>query len=273
MRAEGKIWVVTGGGNGMGRELVLLLLRRGARVAAVDIREADLRQTAELAVAGDRLTTHVVDVTDRTAVEALPEAVMSAHGAVDGVINNAGIIQPFVPLNDLEHEAIDHVLDVNFRGCLYMVKAFLPVLLERPEGHLANVSSMGGFFPFPGQTLYGASKAAVKLMTEGLYAELIDTSVRVSVIMPGAVSTAISEHSGIEMPTTDSAGLPMTSPADAARIMLDGIERNRLYIYVGKDARLMNLAIRVAPRQAILLVQKQMKRFMPDSEQSEPSTP
>ena len=87
---------------------------------------------------------------------------------------------------------IERVLDVNLQGTLNMVTAFLPLLLERPEAHIANVSSMGGFFPFPGQTVYGASKAAVKLLTEGLYAELLDSQVRVSVIMPGAVSTSIS---------------------------------------------------------------------------------
>ena len=94
---------------------------------------------------------------------------------VDGLINNAGIVQPFVPFADLDQAAIDRVLDVNLMGTINMSRAFMPVLLSRPEAHLANVSSMGGFFPFPGQTLYGASKAGVKLLTEGLYAELLDT--------------------------------------------------------------------------------------------------
>jgi NAD(P)-dependent dehydrogenase (short-subunit alcohol dehydrogenase family) len=265
MQVTGKVWVVTGGGNGMGRQLVLLLLRRGARVAAVDVRPDGLTETVALAAAGERLSTHVVDITDRDAVDALPDQVIAAHGAVDGILNNAGIIQPFVPVNDLDRSAIQRVLDVNFTGTLNVVKAFLPVLLERPEAHIANVSSMGGFFPFPGQTIYGASKAAVKLLTEGLYAELLDTQVHVSVIMPGAVATSITENSGVSMGQVDasSSSMPMTSPEDAARIMVDGIERNKLHIYVGKDARLMSLAIRVAPRRAIAVVQKQMKKLMP----------
>ena len=73
-------------------------------------------------------------------------------GAVDGLIHCAGIIQPFVRLKDLDYEAIDRVFAVNWWGTLYLTKAFLPVLLARPEGHIVNVSSMGGFLPVPGQT-------------------------------------------------------------------------------------------------------------------------
>lgn len=266
MRVSGKVWVVTGGGSGMGRELVLQLLTAGGRVAAVDLRPDALQETAQLAAAGQRLSVHSVDVTDRSAVEALVHDVLAAHGGVDGLINNAGIIQPFVPVKDLGYDDIGRVLEVNLMGTMHMIKAFLPVMLERPEAHIANVSSMGGFFPFPGQSVYGASKAAVKLLTEGLYAELLDTRVGVSVIMPGAVNTAITENSGVATPMADAAsGMPMTSAVDAARIMIEGIEKDRLYIFVGKDARLMNLAIRIAPRRAIGVIQKKMKKLMPSA--------
>ena len=94
MKTQNKIIVVTGGGNGIGRELVLHLLNKGARVAALDISEAGLKETAELAGdKKDKLSLHVVNITDRAAVEALPEQVIAKHGAVDGVINVAGIIQ------------------------------------------------------------------------------------------------------------------------------------------------------------------------------------
>lgn len=198
MKFAGKIMVVTGGGNGIGRQVVLELLRRGAIVAAVDIRQESLDETATNAEAGERLTTHVVDITDRERTEALSDDVVAAHGAVDGSINVAGIIQPFVKLNELEYDIIERVINVNLYGTIHMVKAFLPRLMERPVAHVANVSSMGGFLPVPGQTIYGASKAAVKLMTEGLYAELLETNVAVSVIMPGAVGTDITGNSGVE---------------------------------------------------------------------------
>ena len=265
MELADKVLVVTGGGNGIGRQVVLELLRRGARVAAVDIREESLDETVELADAGDRLATFAVDITDRTATEAIPQKVIAAHSAVDGLINVAGIIQPFVRLKDLGYDVIERVINVNLYGTIHMVKAFLPHLLERPVGHVANVSSMGGFLPVPGQTIYGASKAAVKLMTEGLYAELLDTKVGVSVIMPGAVSTEITTNSGVDIPSMDSVDqsrIRTTSPEDAARIILDGIESDDLYIYVGRDSRMMSLMTRVAPRRATHLIYRQMKDLL-----------
>lgn len=267
MKVKDKVWVVTGAGSGMGRELALELLARGAQVAAVDRAPAGLAVLVTDAGVAGRLSTHVVDITDPVAVRALPEAVVKAHGAVDGLINNAGIIQPFVPVVDLDDDTIRRVLDVNLMGTLSMCRAFLPLLIARPEAHLANVASMGGFFPFPGQTIYGASKAAVRLLTEGLYAELLDTNVRVTVIFPGAVDTAITENSGVEQPgdpaneeQAEKARRMMTSPAVAAKAMLDGIERNKLHVHVGKDAKVMSLLIKIAPRPAIRMVKKAMDK-------------
>lgn len=267
MQVKDKVWVITGAGSGMGRELTLAVLGRGGRVAAVDRAEAALAALPGDTGAGDRLSCHVVDITDAAAVAALPDAVLASHGVVDGVINNAGIIQPFVPVVDLTDADIQRVLDVNLGGTLAVTRAFLPLLLERPEAHLANVASMGGFFPFPGQTIYGASKAAVKLLTEGLYAELLDTDVHVTVIFPGAVDTQITANSGVAMregtpEEKAKAEKMMTSAPDAARIMLDGIERNKLHVHVGRDAQVMSLLIKVAPRPAIRLVKKLMERQM-----------
>jgi short-subunit dehydrogenase len=262
-----KAFVVTGGGNGIGRELVLALLARGARVSAVDIRQDSLDSTAALAGAGERLHTAVVDITDRDATAALPEKVITALGAVDGLINNAGIIQPFVPFNDLGFSDIERVVDVNLYGTINMCKAFLPHLLKRPVAHLANVSSMGGFLPVPGQTLYGATKAAVKLMTEGLYAELLDTGVGVSVIMPGAIATNITENSGVAIPvgaaeSAEASNMRTTSPAEAARIIIDGIEDDQLHIFVGSDSLMMNVAVRISPKRSTHLIQRRMKDLL-----------
>ena len=266
MDMAGKVVVVTGGGNGIGQQVVLELLRRGARVAAVDIREESLNDTADIAGPGDWLATFVVDITDRAATEALPAQVIAAHGVVDGLINVAGIIQPFVKLNELEYDVIERVINVNLYGTIHMVKAFLPHLLKRPVAHVANVSSMGGFLPVPGQTIYGASKAAVKLMTEGLYAELLDTNVGVSVIFPGAVATEITSNSGVEIPgrvaNEEEMRARTTSPEEAARIILDGIEDDDLQIFVGRDSRMMNLFNRVSPRRSTHLIYKQMKDLL-----------
>ncbi len=266
MDIAGKVVVVTGGGNGIGQQVVLELLRRGAKVAAVDIREESLKDTVEIAGPGDWLATFVVDITDRTATEALPGQVIAAHGVVDGLINVAGIIQPFVKLNELDYVVIERVINVNLYGTIHMVKAFLPHLLVRPVAHVANVSSMGGFLPVPGQTIYGASKAAVKLMTEGLYAELLDTNVGVSVIFPGAVATEITSNSGVEIPGSipneEEMRARTTSAEDAARIILDGIEENEFQIFVGRDSRMMNVFNRVSPRRSTHLIYKQMKDLL-----------
>jgi len=266
MKVRDKILLVTGGGNGMGKEVVLEALRRGARVAAVDIRQDSLDAIAVLADAGDRLSTHVADVTDRGATEALPGAVIGAHGALDGMVHCAGIIQPFVRLNELEYDDIERVVNVNLYGTIHMVKAVLPELLKRPVAHLANVSSMGGYLPVPGQTIYGATKAGVKLMTEGLYAELLDTRVGVSVVFPGAVATDIASNSGVGAPggieSAEESDYPTTSPEDAARIILDGIEDDQFHIYVGRDARTMNLLNRVAPKRSTHVIYRQMRDLL-----------
>ncbi len=268
MKIAGKVFVLTGGGSGIGRELVLALLAKGAKVAALDIRKEGLEETLALVPQElqQNVSLHVLDVTDRAKVQALPAKIIKQHGAVDGLINNAGIIQPFVPFNDLDYAAIEHVLNVNLWGQIHMLKAFLPELLKRPEAHVANVSSMGGFFPFPGQTLYGASKAAVKLLTEGLYAELVDTNVGVSIIFPGAINTNISANSGVDMGAaaagSDGPSIPMTQPDAAANMILAAIEKNKFQAFVGTDSRVMNLLYRLRPKFAVGFIQKQMAKML-----------
>lgn len=268
MNVQGKTIVVTGGGNGMGRELTLRLLKKGARVAAVDINQVSLQETA--ALAGDhqgKLSTHVLNIMDRDAVSKLPEAVIQAHGAVDGVINNAGVIQRFVRVKDLDFKDIERVLDINFWGVVNVPKAFLPYLLKRPEACIVNVSSMGGFLPVPGQTAYGASKAAVKLFTEGLHSELLDTNVHVSVVFPGAIATNISANSGVtanfESSSSAPAKIKMTTPVAAAEIIVNGIEKNKYHILVGSDAKMMDFLTRLMPERAARLIYSQMRSLLP----------
>ena len=268
MKVQNIVIVVTGGGNGIGRELVLNLLAKGASVAAVDINKSALVETVELSGdKKDKLTIHIVNITDKEAVEALPNQIISQHGAVDGLINNAGIIQPFVRLKDLDYEAIERVMNVNFYGTLYMTKAFLPHLLTRPEAHITNISSMGGFLPVPGQTIYGASKAAVKLLTEGLNSELLSTNVRVTIVFPGAMATNIATNSGLgnslQMENRQGS-IKMLAPNKAAQIIIDGIERNRYRILVGSDATFMDFIYRLSPRHAAKFIYRQMKALLPE---------
>lgn len=157
MKLAGKLVALTGGGQGIGRELTLQLLQRGASVAAMDRSKAGLDETASLVPSDkkDKLGTFVVDVTDRAAVMQQPEIIQKHFGRpVDGIINNAGIIQPFVHIKDLDFETIDKVMNVNWNGTMNITKAFLPTLLSRPESHVCNISSMGGFMSFPGKLCF-----------------------------------------------------------------------------------------------------------------------
>ncbi len=261
MEIQGNVFVVTGGGNGIGREVVLGLLRRGARVAALDVRPEALAETASLAGAGERLSTHVVDLADRAAVAAFPALVVAAHGRVDGLLNVAGIIQRFVPFDDLTYDDVDKVLAVNLWGVIHTTKEFLPLLKQRPQACVVNVSSMGGFVPVPGQTVYGASKAAVKLLTEGLYAEMRGTPVAVTVVFPGAVATAIADNSGVTIAGADAAREQagrMTSAVAAADQIIDGVSRGSYRVVIGKDARMLDRISRLAPQRATDLVAKKM---------------
>lgn len=270
MKIQDKTFVVTGAGGGIGSELVLGILNRGGRVAAVDLKQEALDALKErVGEHSNKLSLHALSIANKDAVIELPESVTAAHGQVDGVINCAGIIQPFMKINDLEYDAIDRVMNVNFNGTLYMTKSFLPLLLERPEAHIVNVSSMGGFLPVPGQSIYGASKAAVKLMTEGLYAELLETPVHVSVVFPGATATNITKNSDVGSPTLETAGddakkvaARMLAPDKAAEIILNGVEANKAQIFTGSDSKMMNRLYRLSPVSATKLIAKQMKALL-----------
>lgn len=267
MILENKTVVVTGGGNGMGRELSLQLLTKGAKVAAVDINEAALKELTELAGnMSDRLSTHIADITDPERVTALPAEIIAKFGDIHVLLNNAGIVQPFIPVSDLEEASIRRIMEINFFGPLSMIRAFLPYLAEQDTAYIANVSSMGGFLPVPGQTIYGASKAAVKLLTEGLRAELSKTHIGVSVVFPGGVSTNITGNSGVKTPeikgNIGKAMSKLTTPQQAAKIMIRGIEKEKPRILVGRDAKLMDFLSRFFPKQAAKFMSNMMSKLM-----------
>ncbi|NPC96370.1 SDR family oxidoreductase [Nocardioides sp. zg-DK7169] len=264
MRISGNVFLVTGGGNGIGREVVLALRARGARVAAVDLSLDGLSETARLVGEDVRLTTHVPDVTDWDAVERVVADVVAAHGQLDGVLNVAGIIQPFVPVKDLERAVFEKVMAVNFWGVVNVTTAALPVLLTRPAASITNISSMGSFAAVPGQTAYGASKAAVTQFTAGLWAELRDTPVEVTVVMPGGVSTGIATHSGAERPGQDASDSPvdLTTPAEAARQIVAGTEKGSYRVVIGKDARLLDVLSRAMPRRANQFLARRMSSLL-----------
>lgn len=267
MKINGKVFVVTGGGDGLGRQLVLQLLARGAAVAAVDINREGLEKTRLLAEKlAEKMSLHTLDIADRTAVTALVDEVIAQQGCVDALINNAGIIHRFEPVSELKVEVIDRVINVNLHGVINMTRAFLPVLQQRPVAHIVNVSSMGGLFAFPNQTIYGASKAAVKLFSEGLLAELRGTPIHVTVAFPGAISTSLTHNCGAHSDKIDKANryFKGTPPHKAANKILYAIERNRFRVHIGIDSVMLSALYTILPTATILMVNKVMKLAMAD---------
>jgi short-subunit dehydrogenase len=265
MKLKDKTIIVTGGGNGLGRELVLQLLTKGSRVVAIDISDNALTETVRFS--GDyykMLKVYNLDITDRTKVINFADTIIKEVSSIDGIINNAGIIQPFKRVNDLDFGTIDKVMNVDFFGTLNLIKAFLPHLLERSEAFIVNVSSMGGLFPVPGQIIYGAAKSAVKLLTEGLQAELRNTPVKVTLICPGAIETDIKFNSGIEKESRGkdelkSAMIKPVKPSKAAETIINSVEKSKKKVLIGTDIKTLNMIQKLLPGLTSRLISKQME--------------
>lgn len=268
MILNNKTFIVTGGGNGMGRAIVLQLLERGAHVVAADINAQALDETAALSGSNSpHLTTSVINITDRSAVSAWAQSLCTSVSSIDGIINNAGIIQPFTTIETTDYDVARRLFDVNFWGMFNVTQAFLPHLFTRPEACIINISSMGGFLPVPGQAVYGASKAAVKLFTESLASELADTCINVTTVLPGALNTDIKKHSGIaaaNMPTDadDTLAGRALSPQKAAAVVVNAMEQGDETVCVGNDALSMYRLCRTNPQKAAQQVRAMMKHHL-----------
>ena len=274
----GKVAAVTGAGSGIGRAVALELVKRGARVAISDVDVEGLAGTAErVAATGGEAHRSQLDVGDRDAVEAYAAAVADHFGVVHQVYNNAGVAwaRPILETSVAEFE---RVLRVNLWGVIHGTLAFLPHLVASGDGHVVNVSSLNGFFAQPKMAHYCTSKFAVRGFTESVRADMVEAGlpVRVSVVHPGGVRTNIA-NSAIDV--AKDLGLPISDadekrrrayndkllrmdPARAARIIVDGVERNRPRILVGNDARAVDLLVRLAPSHAARLAALFEKRVI-----------
>jgi short-subunit dehydrogenase len=122
---------------------------------------------------------------------------------------------------------------------------------------------MGSYAPVPGQSLYGASKAALSALTAGLWSELQDTKIGVTTVFPGAIETNIAKNSGVKIEVSANASkIKMTKASVAAKLILDAVEKNKARVFIGKDAKLMNFLTRLNPLFAAKLIQKQMKDLL-----------
>jgi NADP-dependent 3-hydroxy acid dehydrogenase YdfG len=272
---NGKVAVVTGAGSGIGRALALELDRRGARVSGCDVDERGLKETA--AACTGQLHAAVVDMGDRDAVLDYAEQASAHFGAVNQVYNNAGIAFA-APVLESQWADYERVLRVNLHGVIHGTQAFLPHLVASGDGHVVNVSSLNGYFAQPNMSHYCASKFAVRGFTEALRAEMLldKLPVRVSVVHPGGVATSIADNAlqhardlGHEVNAEHEARtkvyrdkLLRLDAGQAARIIVDGVERNQPRIRVGSDAVAVDRLVRLLPGTAVRLAVAMERRLM-----------
>ena len=268
---SGKLAVVTGGGSGMGRELVRQLATQGCSVAACDWHPDAMAETASLARAdagsGVLVTSHACDVSDEAQVLRFRDELLGQHARdhVDLVFANAGIGGAGSFVND-SREEWEHTFAVDWWGVYHCARTFLPLLIASGDGVLVNTSSVNGLWAALGpgmpNTAYCAAKFAVRGFTEALIEDLRSNApqVRVAVVMPGHVGTDIIGNTlrahgkdpdqmliDISNDFRDKAPL---SAAQAATIILDGVRSGTWRILVGQDAAMIDERIRANPEAA-----------------------
>jgi NADP-dependent 3-hydroxy acid dehydrogenase YdfG len=272
-RVEGRVAVVTGAASGIGRETAKLLARRGCRVAIADVDEAGLDELArELGEAGRPCTRHVVDVADRERMAAFADEVVSEHGAVHILVNNAGVALGD-SLEELSWADLDWLIGINFRGVVHGCKFFLPHLRAQDEAHIVNLSSMFGFGGLPSQGPYCASKAAVRSISETLYGELAGSKVGITSVHPGGVRTNIVNNARFRVSQGrdraaeifERRGKP---PEEVATRIVRAIERNQLRLVICPEAHVFDWAKRLLPVTTQRLVRRLWPRLDPKSETS-----
>lgn len=254
--------IVTGAGSGVGKELAKQLIKKGCNVAAVDINDNNLKKLKD-ELNSDKLKTYVVDMGSEDSIKKFREKYKKDYSDVDIIINNAGIIQPFVSVDKLDNDIINKVMNVNFFGPVNLIRYFMDDLIkDKSEQYIVNVSSMGGFFPFPGQTIYGASKAALKIFTEGLYAELQKTNVGVMIVLPGAMNTNITTNSNVSVNTSkDESNFKMLEADVAAYEIIRGIEKNKFKLFLGNDSKFLSFLYRINSKLAISYINNKMSNM------------
>jgi len=238
---EGKVAIVTGAANGIGRATALRLAERGCAIALSDIDPAGLESIEkELAERGTTVSTHHVDVSSSRQMESFAGEVEDTHGAADILINNAGVVIAGT-FEQQRLEDLEWLVGINYWGVVYGCHYFLPMLKRQEEAHIVNLSSMFGFLGLPQQSGYCATKAAVRALSESLWAELRAERIGVTSIHPGCIDTSIIQSGRMEDEASRSEIQTFfsrrgASPDSVARAIIKGIEKNKLRVRVRPES-------------------------------------
>ena len=192
-RFQGKVYIVTGGGSGIGSATVMLLLDEGASVMAVDLNEADGRKTVNAAGAEARAVAVAADVSDETQVDSLVAEAVMRFGRLDGIVNSAGI-RGVGSILDTGHDLWDRNMAVNLEGSFNTCQAFCRHALQAGHGGaIVNISSQAGIEAVPNRLSYVTSKHGVVGLTRGVAIEMAAHGIRVNAVAPGMIRTPMTD--------------------------------------------------------------------------------
>lgn len=234
---QSKVVAITGGGRGIGLAIAEALIAQGARVAIGDIDvELAQREAARIGAHAGRL-----DVRDRASFAAFIADTETALGSLYALVNNAGIM-PMGHFLDEDPALSDAQIDINFRGVIHGMRAALPGLLARGEGHVVNIASLAGRFAIPGSSVYSGTKFAVVGMTEAVAGEYRDSGVHFTAIMPSKVLTELTAG-------TEEAGriIPSVTPRQVADSVVAALLKPRLMVAVPDYLQIAHRAYSVIP--------------------------
>ncbi len=237
---HGKVVAITGGARGIGKATAQALTRKGAKVAIGDL-DVDLAQQTATEIGGDTLALEL-DVTRRDSFEGFLDQVEERLGSLDVLVNNAGImpVGPFVEESD---RTALMMVDINVHGVLYGMKLALPRMQRRNSGHIVNIASQAGKGGFPGGATYCGTKHFVVGASEAVRAELEDTAIEVSCVMPALVNTELT--SGLPL----SRGVKKVEPEDVANSIVDALEYPKFDVWVPKISAGIFKVMTLMPRR------------------------